>query len=35
MIRCLQETDILEWMTKGKATLIPKNSQKGTALNNY
>ena len=28
----LQETDIFEWMIKGKTTLIQKDPQKETAL---
>ena len=35
MNRCLQETNIPEWMTKGKTTLIQKDPQKGTTSNNY
>ena len=35
MNRYLQETDIPEWMTKGKTTLIQKTPEKGTASNNY
>ena len=35
MNRCLQETQVPEWMTKGKTTLIQKDPSKGTALNNY
>ena len=31
----LQEADILKWMTKGETTQIKKDSQKGTAPNNY
>ena len=31
MNRCFEETDIPEWMTKGKTTLIKKDHQKGTA----
>ena len=32
---CLQETDILEWMAKGKLIQIQKDPQKGTASKNY
>ena len=35
MNRCLQETDIPEWMTQGNMTLIKKDLKKGTTLNNY
>ena len=35
MNRCLEETDISEWMTKGKITLIQKDSQKEITQNNY
>ena len=35
MKRCLEETDIPEWMNKGKTTLIKKDIQIGTAPNNY
>ena len=35
MNRCLQGTQVPEWMTKGKTTLIQKNPSKGTAPNNY
>ena len=35
MNRCLEETDIPEWMTKGKTTLTQKEQPKGTALNNH
>ena len=33
--RCIEETDILQWMTTGKTILIQKDPQKGTDLNNY
>ena len=32
--RCLQKTDILEWLTKEKTTLIQKDTKKGTTPNN-
>ena len=32
MNRALQETDIAEWMTKGKTILIKKIPGKGTVL---
>ena len=35
MNRCLEWTNIPEWMTKRKTTLIEKDLQKGTAPNNY
>ena len=35
MDRCFAETDIFEWRTKGKTTLIQKDLQKRAALNNY
>ena len=35
MNTCLQDTQIYEWMTKGKTTLIQKDPCKGTAPNNY
>ena len=35
MNRCLQEADVLEWMTKGKIILIQKDPRKRTALINY
>ena len=35
MNKCTQKTDILEWVTKGKTTLIQKYSLKGTTSNNY
>ena len=35
MNRSQQAADVLEWMTKGKTTLIQKDSIKGTAPNNY
>ena len=35
MNRCLQCTQVPEWMTKGKTTLIQKDPSKGTAPNNY
>ena len=35
MNRCLQETHVLEWMTKGNTTLIQNDDLKGTAPNNY
>ena len=34
MNKCLQKTEILEWMTKRKTT-IQKDHLKGTAPNNY
>ena len=33
--RCLEETDILKWKTKGKTTLIQKDPQKWNTHNNY
>ena len=33
--RCLQGAQVPEWMTKGKTTLIQKDSSKGSAPNNY
>ena len=35
MNRCLQATQVPEWMTKGKTALIQKDPSKGTAPNNY
>ena len=35
MNRCLQGTQVPEWMTKGNTTLIQKNPSKGTAPKNY
>ena len=35
MNRCLQGAQVLEWMTKGKTTLIQKDPSKRTATNNY
>ena len=35
MNRCLQNTQVPDWMTKGNTTLIQKDPSKGTALNNY
>ena len=35
MNRCLHGAQIPDWMTKGKTTLIQKDSSKGTAPNNY
>ena len=35
MNRCLQDAQVLDWMTKGKTTLIQKDPNKGTAPNNY
>ena len=35
MNKCLQTTHVPEWMTKGKTTLIQKDTNKGTAPNNY
>ena len=29
--KCIQKTEIPEWLTKGKATQIQKDSLKGTA----
>ena len=34
MNRCLQETDMLQWMTKGKISVIQKDLRKGPH-NNY
>ena len=34
MDRCLQGIHVLEWMTKGKTTLIQKDPSKGTTPNN-
>ena len=33
--KCLQEANIPEWMTKGKSTLIQKDTRKGTIPSNY
>ena len=35
MNKGIQETEIREWMTKGKTTLIQKDPFKGTAPDNY
>ena len=35
MIRCLQGAQVPDWMTRGKTILIPKDTSKGTAPNNY
>ena len=35
MNRCLQGTQVPDWMTKGKTMLIQKDPSKGTAPNNY
>ena len=35
MNRCLHDAQVSDWMTKGKTTLIQKDSSKGTAPNNY
>ena len=35
MNRCLQGTQVPEWMTKGKTILIQKDPSKGTTPNNY
>ena len=35
MNKCIQKTEIPEWMTKRKTTLIQKDPYKGTAPNNY
>ena len=35
MNRCLQDAQVLDWMTKGKTTLIQKDPSKRTAPNNY
>ena len=35
MNRCLQDTQVPDWITKGKTTLIQKDPSKGTAPNNY
>ena len=35
MNKCLQRAHLPEWMTKGRTTLIQKNANKETALNNY
>ena len=35
MNRCLQKADVHKWMTKGKTTLIRKDSLKGASPNNY
>ena len=35
MNRYLQDAQVLEWMTKGKTTIIQKDPSKGTAPNNY
>ena len=33
--KCIQKTEIPEWITSGKTTLTQKDSLKGTAPNNY
>ena len=33
--KCIQKTEIPEWMTKGKTTLIKKDPVRGTAPTNY
>ena len=33
--KCLQTAHVLEWMTKGRTTLIQKDPNKGTAPNSY
>ena len=35
MNKCIQKTKVLEWVTKGKTTLIQKDLLKGTAPPNY
>ena len=35
MNRCLQDVQVLEWVTKGRTTLIQKEPSKRTASNNY
>ena len=35
MNRCLQETEITEWLTKVREKQIQIDTQKGTAPNNY
>ena len=35
MNKCLQTAHVLEWMTKGRTTLIQKDPSKGTTPNNY
>ena len=35
MNKRIQRTEIAEWMSKGKTTLIQKDPLKGTASNNY
>ena len=35
MSRCLQDAHVLEWMPKGKTTLIQKEPSKGTVPNDY
>ena len=35
MNKCLQTAHVPEWMTKGRTTLIEKDTNKGTAPNNY
>ena len=35
MNRCLQGTQVPDWMTKGKSKLIQKDPSKGTVPNNY
>ncbi len=35
MNKCIQKTEMSEWMTKGKTTLIIKDPIKGTAQTNY
>ena len=35
MNKCLQKAHLPEWVTKGRTTLIQKDSSKGIAPNNY
>ena len=35
MNKCVQTAHVLEWMTKGRTTLIQKDPNKGTARNNF
>ena len=35
MNKCIEKTELPEWMTTGKTTLIQKDPLKGTARNNY
>ena len=35
MSKCLQDAQVVDWMTKGKTTLIQKDPSKETTPNNY